>query len=204
MSCCCFLTVFAGYHCSCAHADLASNIDETNYSTELLTPHLSIQQAPPRQRSPPPTRSLPPPQDEDATTATATASASDYDQRFGNQTAVYAQWYPNLMLNRYGPWLDLDLVIPMTATTTQILKVWFLERDFELPCHDYIATSLASSERVHGEDVFLCENVQLGLQSHGFDTGRYVPTKQIATYHFHQQLARDLRQYYDSNQLPSS
>jgi choline monooxygenase len=155
---------------------LASNIDETNYSTELLTIDLSIQQAPPRQSSPSPTDAA-------------------MDQRFGNQTAVYAQWYPNLMLNRYGPWLDLDMVIPITPTTTLVKKAWFLERDYTVPTANYIDTSLESSEQVHCEDVFLCENAQLGLASRGFDTGRYVPTKQIATYHFHQRLARDLRHY---------
>jgi choline monooxygenase len=140
-----------------------------------LTPDLSIQQAPPR------------------------PSQQSSDQRFGNQTAVYAQWYPNLMLNRYGPWLDLDLVIPVTTTTTLVKKAWFLERDYTVPSADYLETSLESSEQVHSEDVFLCENAQLGLNSRGFETGRYVPTKQIATYHFHQRLARDLRHYLDGD-----
>ncbi|CAB9514407.1 Choline monooxygenase, chloroplastic [Seminavis robusta] len=154
------------YHCSFAHADLAANIDETNYSTEILSPHLTIQQAPP--------------------------SDAD-DERFGTKTAIYAQWYPNIMLNRYGPWLDLDLVTPLDVATTQVTKAWFLETDYPVPSATYLDTSLQSSEQVHEEDVFLCENVQLGLQSRGFEAGRYVPSKQIATYHFHQRLATDLR-----------
>ncbi|KAL7572854.1 hypothetical protein ACA910_014701 [Epithemia clementina (nom. ined.)] len=157
------------YHCSYAHADLASNIDETSYSTNLLSDILSIQQAPP-------------------------SSAANDDERFGNKTAVYAQWYPNLMLNRYGPWFDIDLVIPIDESTTKVLKFWFLERDFQVPSDSYIQDSIQSSERVHDEDVFLCENVQLGLQSRGFQAGRYVPSKQIATHHFHQELAKDYLQ----------
>lgn len=153
------------YHCGYAHVDLASNIDENSYSTEILSEELTIQQAPP----------------------------SDADERFGSKTAVYAQWYPNVMLNRYGPWLDIDIVIPRDESTCTVFKSWFLEHDFALPSKTYIEESLVSSEKVHDEDVFLCENVQLGMQSRGFDAGRYVPTKQIATYHFHQRLARDLQ-----------
>lgn len=98
------------------------------------------------------------------------------------------------MLNRYGPWLDVDIVIPLDESSSKVAKYWFLEETFELPSETYIPDSLLSSERVHEEDVFLCENVQLGLQSRSFEAGRYVPSKQIATHHFHRRLANDLRQ----------
>ena len=88
------------YHCGFAHTDLASNIDETNYSTELLSSDLSIQQAPP--------------------------SDADIDERFGAKTAIYAQLYPNIMLNRYGPWLDIDLIIPVDVTTSKICKFYIM------------------------------------------------------------------------------
>jgi choline monooxygenase len=159
------------YHCSYAHADLVSNIDESNYTTMVLTPNLSIQQAPPAMVS---------------------------DKRFGTKTAVFAQWYPNLMINRYGPWLDIDIVVPISATTSRIIKAWFLEKDYNntntIPSN-YVQSSIQSSLKVHDEDVFLCENIQIGVQSYGFKQGRYVPSKQIAAYHFHQRLANDLHEF---------
>jgi len=180
------------YHCSYAHADLSSNIDEENYSTEILPPDLSIQHAPPSSSS-----SCSTSRNNLSRTATYDEQQRQQQERFGTKTAIYAQWYPNLMLNRYGPWLDMDLVSPLTATTCQIVKAWFLERSFmdSLPdrASSFIETSLQCSEQVHDEDVFLCENVQIGMQSRGFDQGRYVPSKQIATFNFHQRLARDLR-----------
>jgi hypothetical protein len=99
------------------------------------------------------------------------------------------------MYNRYGPWLDVDIIKPLSAKSCTVLKAWFLERTFGDPStvQDFIDDSLKCSRVVHDEDVFLCENVQTGLSSHGFDRGRYVPQKQIATYHFHQRLASDLR-----------
>lgn len=125
------------YHCGYAHADLASNIDEGNYSTEILSAELSIQNAPP----------------------------SDSDDRFGDKIAVYAQFYPNFMFNRHGPWLDVDIVVPKNESTCIVHKSWFLEKDFAVPSIDYIEDSLRSSEKVHDEDAFLCENFQLGLCS---------------------------------------
>lgn len=158
------------YHCVYAHKDLSSNIDESSYFTDLVSPELSIQHAPPQP---------------DAATA-----------RFGtDRTAVYAYMYPNIMYNRYGPWLDVDIIKPLSANSCTVLKAWFLERSFGDPhtLQDFIDDSLKCSQVVHDEDVFLCENVQTGMSSLGYDRGRYVPQKQIATYHFHQRLASDLR-----------
>ncbi|KAI2500126.1 Ring hydroxylating alpha subunit (catalytic domain) [Fragilaria crotonensis] len=159
------------YHCAYAHKDLSANIDEASYFTDLVSPELSIQNAPPKV--------------EVATT------------RFGtDRPAIYAYMYPNIMYNRYGPWLDVDIIKPLTATTCSVIKAWFLERSFgddRDAMLEFIDESIKSSRVVHDEDVFLCENVQTGMGSYGFDRGRYVPEKQIASYHFHQRLAADLR-----------
>lgn len=40
----------------------------------------------------------------------------------------------------------------------------------------FIAESLEASDLVQQEDTYLCENVQIGLESAGYDTGRYVRT----------------------------
>jgi hypothetical protein len=94
------------------------------------------------------------------------------------------------MFNRYGPWLDVDIVKPIDATTSVVHKAWFPESDFIVSYptttsrEDFIAESLQSSEKVHDEGVFLCENAQRGW---------YIPSKQIGAYHFHQRLVQDLR-----------
>jgi choline monooxygenase len=38
-------------------------------------------------------------------------SGAGQDYRLG-QKALYAYIFPNFMVNRYGPWLDTNLVIP--------------------------------------------------------------------------------------------
>jgi choline monooxygenase len=64
------------YHCAYAHPDLSSNIDDSNYGTELLSDGLSVQHAPLIQQQ------------------------QSTSSRLGTQRpAVYALWYPNMMIN---------------------------------------------------------------------------------------------------------
>jgi len=149
---------------------LSSSINESNYGTELLSSELSVQHAPFKEEVSP-------------------------NERLGGSSrpGVYAYWYPNIMVNRYGPWLDVDVIIPLDDTSCVVQKSWFLERDFATSDREgFVRTSLRESTAVHDEDVFLCENAQRGMSSRGYDSSRYVPSKQVAAHHFHRRLARDL------------
>jgi phenylpropionate dioxygenase-like ring-hydroxylating dioxygenase large terminal subunit len=85
------------------------------------------------------------------------------------------------------------MIVPLDDTSCMVQKAWFLERDFATSDREeYIRMSLHESTVVHDEDIFLCENAQRGISSRGYDSSRYVPSKQVAAYHFHQRLARDL------------
>ena len=89
----------------------------------------------------------------------------------GNESAAYAFVYPNLMLNRYGPWLDINLVEPTGPQSCQVRFEYFLHRNFS-PDDSYVQESLAASDTVQQEDVKLCESVQRGLRSQAYDSGR--------------------------------
>lgn len=91
----------------------------------------------------------------------------------GNQSAAYAFVYPNLMLNRYGPWLDINLVEPTGPQTCTVRFEYFLDRGFSAD-EGYAQESLAASETVQQEDVKLCEAVQRGLRSPAYNMGRYI------------------------------
>ena len=92
-------------------------------------------------------------------------------QLAGNQAAAYAFVYPNLMLNRYGPWLDINVVEPTGPETCQVRFEYFLHQDFT-PSDSYVAESLHASDAVQQEDVKICESVQRGLRSAAYGTGR--------------------------------
>lgn len=40
--------------------------------------------------------------------------------------ALYAHVWPNLMLNRYGPWCDINIVYPVSARKCEIVFDYFL------------------------------------------------------------------------------
>jgi choline monooxygenase len=40
---------------------------------------------------------------------------------------LYAHVYPNLMINRYGPWLDVNYAIPLAADRCEVVFEYFLD-----------------------------------------------------------------------------
>ncbi|HRE92195.1 MAG TPA: SRPBCC family protein, partial [Myxococcota bacterium] len=105
--------------------------------------------------------------------------------------ALYAWVYPNLMMNRYGPVLDLNVVVPTGPETCRVtFDFWFEPEALADP--GFVARTMASSAVTQDEDVWLCESVQRGLASPGYDRGPYAPTVETAAHAFHRVLAREL------------
>lgn len=112
----------------------------------------------------------------------------DARQRIG-AGALYAFVYPNLMINRYGPVLDTNLVLPLAPDRCRVIvDVWF---DGEVDDR-FRAESLAQTRVIQDEDVAVCESVQVGMASGAWESGRYAPAAESAVQHFHRSLARDL------------
>ena len=55
---------------------------------------------------------------------------------------------------------------------------------------DYVKNCLANSDQVQQEDGFICQAVQTGLDSLGYDIGRYAPGVEMADHKFHLSLAK--------------
>ncbi|XP_057422414.1 choline monooxygenase, chloroplastic isoform X3 [Lotus japonicus] len=117
-------------------------------------------------------------------------SNDNYD-RLGRK-AIYAFIYPNFMINRYGPWMDTNLVLPLGPNKCQVVFDYYLEHSLQQDDKDFIEKSLQDSEKVQVEDIVLCEGVQKGLQSPAYFVGRYVPTVEQAMHHFHCLLYEDM------------
>jgi choline monooxygenase len=106
-------------------------------------------------------------------------------------TALYAWLYPNVMLNRYGPVLDTNLVLPLSPSRTRVVIDYYFDAA-TLASPELIANALNASDRVQREDVAICESVQRGLRSGSYDRGRYSVTREAPMHHFHRLLAADL------------
>lgn len=65
----------------------------------------------------------------------------------GEREAAYAFVYPNLMINRYGPWMDTNLVLPDGPSRCTVHFEYWLEQSL---VHDssLIDSSLAGSDQV--------------------------------------------------------
>jgi choline monooxygenase len=55
-----------------------------------------------------------------------------------------------------------------------------------------VEESMKISDEIQREDEFVSERVQEGLNSSGYEVGRYAPNVEMAEYHFHQLLYKDL------------
>jgi choline monooxygenase len=161
-----------GYHIPHMHPTLDAQLDMSRYRTEVFERY-SVQTCPPADRG---------------------DSRIDYDaeQRIGRR-AVYAWLYPNFMLNRYGPCLDSNHVIPLGPNRCRVEYEFYFE-DTEGPeAQHFIEQSMAQSDVTQREDIAICESVQLGLGSESYDRGRYAPEVEMGEHHFHRLLAQDYR-----------
>ncbi|XP_072978603.1 choline monooxygenase, chloroplastic isoform X1 [Typha angustifolia] len=147
-----------GYHVPHAHGGLASGLKLNSYET-LTFEKVSIQRC-----------------------ESASVEQDGFD-RLGSK-ALYAFVYPNFMINRYGPWMDTNLVVPLGSTKCKVIFDYFLDASL-VDDNVFVEKSLEESERVQIEDIALCEGVQRGLESPAYCSGRYAPTVEKAMHHFH-------------------
>jgi choline monooxygenase len=151
-----------GYHVAAVHPELAAGLDLGAYRTQVF--ERSVLQS--------------------------AAAASAGDERIGER-ALYAWIYPALALNRYGPVLDVNRIVPLAAERTRVTFDFYFE---EHAARDvaFVERSIAESDRIQQQDARICEAVQDGLRSRSFARGRYAPRFEGGMHRFHCLLARDL------------
>ncbi|GFP95369.1 choline monooxygenase chloroplastic, partial [Phtheirospermum japonicum] len=128
-----------GYHVPYAHKGLASGLQLDSYSTKMYE-KVSIQSC-----------------------ASSTNDREEEYARLGSK-ALYAFIYPNFMINRYGPWMDTNLVLLLGPREFQVIFDYFLDASV-VDNDSFIRKSLKDSEKMQEEDLILCKVVQQGLES---------------------------------------
>jgi choline monooxygenase len=173
-----------GYHVPVAHPALAAGVDMRTYETRVEgnTVTQTVAAAVAGKEA----------NEAEATKKTSAAKNHRNQNRRlgGDASATYAYVYPNFMVNRYGPWMDTNLVTPTSATTCTVTFEYFLEPAFVNDAA-FVEESLAASHVVQMEDIELCEKVQRGMRSPGYEPGRYVALEK-GMYHFHRKVWEDL------------
>ncbi len=158
-----------GYHVNTVHPGLAGALDYSQYRTEVFESS-SVQISP-----------LKPP--DDPTLAKV---------RTGDN-AYYWWIFPNLMINLYAGVMDTNLVLPLGPDRCRVIFDFYFA-DVDSPdAKQFNAESIAFGHQVQLEDIGICEEVQRGLGSRSYSTGRFSVRREAGGYHFHRLLARRLR-----------
>ncbi len=155
-----------GYHVNSIHPGLAGSLDYSNYRTEVFA-HTSLQSSP--------------------------LKLNDEVGSVRSGDRAYYWWiFPNLMLNAYAGVMDTNLVMPIDAGSCRVVFDFYFA-DTSSEAEDFRRRSIDVSHQIQLEDVAICEEVQRGLGSKSFNTGRFSVRREAAGYHFHRLLAAALQ-----------
>ncbi len=158
-----------GYHINTIHPGLAGLIDYSKYHTTVGGN--TCLQSGPLQSNP--------------------ASAAE-KTRTG--TAYYWWVFPNLMLNVYAETMDINIVLPDGPDRCRVLFDFYFLPKPKAEAEHWQAESMAVADQIQAEDAEICEDVQRGLHSASYSTGRFCVKREVGGYHFHRLLAERLRE----------
>ncbi len=158
-----------GYHVNSVHPGLAGALDYAHYRTENHA-HSSVQISPIK----------------------PAADATVGKVRTGSH-AYYWWIFPNLMVNLYQGVMDSNLVLPLGPDRCRVIFDFYFTHSEGAENQKFIVDSMAVAHQVQLEDQGVCEEVQRGLKSRSYDTGRFSVKRESGGYHFHRLLAGWLR-----------
>jgi phenylpropionate dioxygenase-like ring-hydroxylating dioxygenase large terminal subunit len=157
-----------GYHVNTVHPGLAGVIDYSRYRTEV-SGMTSVQISP-------------------------LAPSNDNVGQVRTGDCAYYWWiYPNFMINIYEGVMDTNLVLPLGPGNCRVIFDFYFS-DPDLPGRrEFIRQSIAVAHQIQQEDAGICEEVQRGLASRSYKTGRFSVRREAGGHHFHRLLARALQ-----------
>ena len=94
--------------------------------------------------------------------------------------AFYFTIFPNIILNIAPGRLQTNIVEPKNSKTCVV----HFDYHFDNPEEADIEKDADFSEMVQQEDILICENVQKGLESKGYDKGKFSPLNEQGVFHF--------------------
>ncbi|GAB5536767.1 MAG: carnitine monooxygenase subunit YeaW [Rubricoccaceae bacterium] len=146
-----------GYHLPLVHPELCKTLDVSAYVTETFD-RTSLQHSPIRQR--------------------------DDGSVYGEGDAFYWFVFPNGMLNILPGRLQTNVILPNGPDRCTVMFDFFYDDVTSPEALRQIDADLEFSERVQQEDIEICERVQLGLASRGYDRGRFSVECEAGVHHF--------------------
>ena len=110
-----------------------------------------------------------------------------YDEK-GEIAGRYLFLFPNLMFNFY-PWgISVNVVRPVTPSRSIVEFLTYISDESKVG-----SGAGADLDRVELEDEAVVESVQRGIRSRFYSHGRYSPTREQGTHHFHRLVAEFMK-----------
>jgi len=166
-----------GYHVPIVHPELMKLYDFRQYETELADWY-SLQLSP------------------------LSGEANLYDD--GSGRAWYYQVFPNFMLNILPGRLQTNLVVPTGPTTCRVEFEYFYADVAGAEARGLVREDGEFSDGIQAEDIGICEHVQRGLESPGYDRGRFSVKYEAGVWHFQRLVKRAYRQWLSDPRPPDS
>jgi choline monooxygenase len=162
-----------GFHIPFVHKSLNEIVDYGSYATETFR-FSSLQTA---ISSPPVLGGVAPASGDGVVTGW---SGDGVVESSGEIAGRYLFIFPNLMFNFY-PWgISVNVVRPITPQKSAIEFLTYVSDETKLG-----TGAGANLDRVELEDEAVVESVQKGIRSRFYSHGRYSPTREKGTHHFH-------------------
>ncbi len=161
-----------GYHVNSVHPALGSVLQYSEYRTECFAA-TSLQSSPLRSGDP-------------ATDVSASATRK-------GDLARYAWAFPNVMVNLYAGVMDTNVVFPLGPDRCRVVIDFYFAQHDGAEAQAFARRSVELGHRIQLEDVGICEDVQRGLGSRSYSTGRFSVRREVAVHHFHRLLAARLQ-----------
>lgn len=102
----------------------------------------------------------------------------------GQVAGKYLFIFPNMMFNFYSWGVSINVVEPITPSRSRIRYLTYVSDETKVG-----SGAGGDLHRVEMEDEAVVESVQKGIRSRHYDRGRYSPTREQGTHHFHRLIA---------------
>jgi choline monooxygenase len=145
-----------GFHIPLVHPKLNRVIDYKSYSTEIFD-NFSLQWC------------------------HINAESSPYKKTDDASKAYYFTLFPNILFNIAPGRLQTNIIEPINASSCNVYFDYYFENEEDL---ESIQEDISFSEEVQNEDINICERIQIGLESDGFDHGIFSKKYETGVSHF--------------------
>ena len=109
------------------------------------------------------------------------AESSPYKKTDDASKAYYFTLFPNILFNIAPGRLQTNIIEPIDASSCNVYFDYYFETEEDL---ESIQEDISFSEKIQNEDINICERIQIGLESDGFDHGVFSKKYETGVSHF--------------------